>query len=71
MRNDNHMDAFPLETDRQQVIRTTLYELTEAVYDVAGHNGNEVVTAVLLKLLENCRSNVVLLKTEEEFSYLA
>ena len=71
MRNDHHMDAFPLETDRQQVIRTTLYELTEAVYDVAGHNGNEVVTAVLLKLLENCRSNVVLLKTEEEFGYLA
>ena len=71
MRNYHQINSHPLQTNRQEVIRTTLYELTEAVYDVAGPNGNEMVTAVLLELLENCRSNVVVLKTEEELSCFA
>jgi hypothetical protein len=71
MKNSHQMNAHPLQTNRQGVIRTTLYELTEAVYDVAGPNGNEMVTAVLLQLLENCQSNVVVLKTEEEFGCFA
>ena len=71
MRNYDQMNSHPLQTNRQGVIRTTLYELTEAVYDVAGPNGNEMVTAVLLELLENCRSNVVVLKTEEEIGCFA
>ena len=71
MKNHHQMNAHPFQTNRQEVIRTTLYELTEAVYDVAGPNGNEMVTAVLLQLLENCRSNVVVLKTKEEFGCFA
>jgi hypothetical protein len=57
---------YPKPDEKQSApIRTTLYEMTEAVYDVAGRNGNELVTSVMLQLLGHCRCNVVLLEKEE------